>query len=255
MIALATDDELVGRAVGSSVLCGVSSRARAALFERAPRRMIEPGRLVHSDGDRRPHVHLVLSGLVRMSVGAADGRRMTVRYCRSGSLIGVASVFAPDFRLPVTIEAVTGSALLDVSPSTLRELVGSDASVARAMLAETGSRVQAYVEEIARASFATVPERLARHLLDLSTMHDDQLIVRATQEELAAAVGTVREVAARALRNLRDRGFVRTERNRVLVTDPDGLADIAIGVERTGESAAVGLRSRTRPTRRTTMHP
>ncbi len=212
------------QALERSALRDVSSSACAALLSDAVRHVIEAGDAVHFDGETRPHLHLVVRGLVRMSVRADDGRTMTVRYCRSGSLIGVASVFAVDFRLPVAIEAVTRSVLLDLQPARLQSLVERDATVSRAMLAEEGARVQAYVEEIARVSFATVLERLARHLLDMSSTDDDgELVVRATQEELAAAVGTVREVVARGLRRLRDRGLIRTERNRVTVIDSDGL--------------------------------
>jgi CRP/FNR family transcriptional regulator len=46
-----------------------------------------------------------------------------------------------------------------------------------------------------------------------------------SQQELADAVGTVREVVARALRELRDAGLVETTRGGVLVVDPAGLHD------------------------------
>lgn len=220
----------VGDAINASALRLVSPRSLTALVSDGARRPFEPGAVVELDGEMRPHAYLVVKGLVRMSVRADDGRTMTVRYCRTGSLIGVASVFADDFRLPVTIEAVTRAELLSLRPDLLRDLAAGDATVSRALLAETGARVQAYVEEITRSSFATIPERVARHLIDLAS--DDGtgvLVVEMSQEALAAAVGTVREVAARALRELRDRGLLLTERSRVVVLDPEGLVALSSG--------------------------
>lgn len=221
----------VSTAIEGSVLRAVSQRSLGALVSDGSRRSFEVGEVVELEGEVRPHVHLVLTGLVRMSVRAVDGRTMTVRYCRTGSLIGVASVFADGFRLPVAIEAVTPTALLSMRPRLLRDLTASDATVSEALLAETSARVQAYVEEIARSSFSSIPERVARHLIDLAA--DDgtgALVAEVSQEALAAAVGTVREVAARALRGLRDQGLVSTERSRVVILDPERLV-AASGVE------------------------
>ncbi len=187
-------------------------------------RRVEAGTVLQVEGETRRHVHLVVSGLIRMVVRAPDGRSITVRYCRAGSLIGVASLFAPRFTLPVSIEALTSVELLDLRPDAVVELAATDPTVSRALLIEVSERVQAFVEEIPLASFASVRQRVARHLLDLSVAQaDGTLVAEVSQEELAAAVGTVREVAARAVRNLRDRQLLRTERGRITLIDPSGL--------------------------------
>lgn len=220
----AGDEGVVQDAIRASNLRDIASRARERLLRDATRRGVEPGAIVHVEGESRRHVHLVLAGVIRMFVSAVDGRSITVRYCRPGSLIGIASLFAPGWTLPVSIEALTPVELLDLHPDTVVDLSEREPSVTRALLTETSERVQAFVEEIPRASFATVPQRVARHLLDLAaTERDGSLVARISQEELAAAVGTVREVAARALRGLRDAELVRTERNRIVLVDVPGL--------------------------------
>ncbi len=159
-----------------------------------------------------------------MVIRAPDGRSITVRYCRSGSLIGIASLFAPRFTLPVSIEAVTDVDLYDVPPGTVLDLAANDATMTDALLTETSERVQAFVEEISRATFATVTQRVARHLLDLAVVDQSGLpVAKVTKEDLAAAVGSVREVAARSLRELRDSRVVRTERSRITLIDTDAL--------------------------------
>ena len=71
--------------------------------------------------------------------------------------------------------------------------------------------------------------RIARHLLDLaaSTQRGTQLEARISQQELADAVGTVREVVTRTLAAFKAGGLVQTERDRVRITDPQGLAAVA----------------------------
>lgn len=220
----------MGAAFERSNLRDVSARARERLLADATRRRVPPGAVVHAEGETREHVHLVIVGVIRMFVGAEDGRSITVRYCRAGSLIGIASLFGPTFTLPVSIEALTAAEMLDLHPATVTDLARSDATVPRALLAETSERVQSFLEEIPWASFATVPQRVSRHLLDMAaTDADGTLVATVSQEELASAAGTVREVAARAVRQLRDAGLVRTARNRITVVDAEALLTAATG--------------------------
>jgi DNA-binding IscR family transcriptional regulator len=70
-----------------------------------------------------------------------------------------------------------------------------------------------------------VRQRVARHLLDVASTHQQgaALVAPLRQQELADATGTVREVVARVLRDLRDAGLVETTRAGVRILDPIGL--------------------------------
>jgi CRP/FNR family transcriptional regulator len=72
-------------------------------------------------------------------------------------------------------------------------------------------------------------QRVARHLLDLAAQRepgrDDgtEIVVAVSQRELADAAGTVREVVVRVLRDLRQEGAIRTERDRIVILEPARL--------------------------------
>jgi CRP/FNR family transcriptional regulator len=91
----------------------------------------------------------------------------------------------------------------------------------RALLKETSARVAEYISEIEASSFATIRQRLARHLLDLAAEQQvgTQLVARASQDQLGGAIGTVREVVVRILHDMRREGLVRTKRGRVELLD------------------------------------
>jgi CRP/FNR family cyclic AMP-dependent transcriptional regulator len=181
--------------------------------------------VLHRQGDSSPHVEVVVSGLVRAYVTAADGRTMTVRYCRPGALIGVVSLFASPFSLPATLQAVTDTDLLALRASLVRTAADRDARVARALLDELSERVLSFIAEIPSA-FATVRQRVARHLLDLASesQRGSELRVAIGQQELADSVGTAREVVVRALRELRTEGLLRTGRDGIVLLDAERLA-------------------------------
>jgi CRP/FNR family cyclic AMP-dependent transcriptional regulator len=191
---------------------------------------VPAGSVLHGQGSTTPHVEIVVSGLVRVYVTVPDGRTMSVRYCRRGALIGVVSLFASPFSLPVTDQALTDADLLALRASVVRRAAERDVRVARALLDELSERVLAFIAEIPSA-FATVRQRVARHLLDLAseTQRGSELRAAIGQQELADAVGTVREVVVRALRELREEGVLRTGRGGIVILDPEMLAAEAYG--------------------------
>jgi CRP/FNR family cyclic AMP-dependent transcriptional regulator len=127
-----------------------------------------------------------------------------------------------------------------MSPTVARRAAEGDVRIARAFLGELSERVQSFIYEISGSAFTTLRRRVARHLLDLASERGtelsvdpksaQELIVRVSQQELADAVGTVREVVVRALRELRQAGIVRTERDRIC-HHRSGPIDSRAGVE------------------------
>jgi CRP/FNR family transcriptional regulator, cyclic AMP receptor protein len=199
------------------------------LLTDAVRLKIPAGAVTHREGEPAPHLELVISGVVRGFVTAPDGRTMTVRYCRPGALTGAASLFATRFTMPAATQALVDAEILRLSPAVVRRTVARDARVAQAFLSELSERVLSFIYEIPGSSFATVRQRVARHLLDLAAQPRSgrkamaEIVVPVTQQELADAVGTVREVVVRVLRELRRDGVIRTERECIVILDPARL--------------------------------
>jgi CRP-like cAMP-binding protein len=67
--------------------------------------------------------------------------------------------------------------------------------------------------------FLPVQARVARHLIDLASLQDDVLVVTAGHQEIADAIGSVREVVSRALGEMRDEGLITRRGNQTILTD------------------------------------
>jgi CRP/FNR family transcriptional regulator, cyclic AMP receptor protein len=229
-------DDHVRSALASSHLRELPPSATTTLLDRGRRRLVPAGGTLHRAGDGERHVELVVRGLVRVNAMAPDGRTLTVRYCRAGALMGVMSLYVDPFVMPATTEALVETDLLTFDPDVLRRLADRDALVARALLLELSERAATFASEIGGSAFSTVRQRVARHLLDLATPHDPgpQLVAVITQDGLAGAVGTAREVVVRTLRELRRDRLVETRRGGITVLEPERLlveayADAASG--------------------------
>jgi CRP/FNR family transcriptional regulator len=220
-------DDQARAAIAASSLGSLPQEVIAELTAGAKRLRVPARTTVHHEGADPPHLELVLAGLVRVQVAAADGRTMTVRYARPGDLMGVATLYAPIAR-PFGIQALADSELLAFRPAVVRGWADRDPRVARALLTETSQRVMSFVSEFSGHAFANVRQRIARHLLDLASddQRPDVFMAPISQQELADGVGTVREVVVRVLRELREVGVVQTGRDGIVILDPERLARI-----------------------------
>jgi CRP/FNR family cyclic AMP-dependent transcriptional regulator len=222
-------DADVRAAVAKSHLRALAPDVLEGLMAGAVRTRIPAGSVTHREGEQAAHLELVISGLVRVFVTAPDGRTMTVRYCRPGALIGVASLFAAGFALPAAIQPLVDAEVLRMSPTMARRMAERDVRVALVFLAEQSERALNFLHELPGSAFATVRQRVSRHLLDLAVQRElgrnrgTEIVVAVSQQELADAVGTVREVVVRVLRQLRQEGVVRTERDQIVILHPARL--------------------------------
>jgi CRP/FNR family transcriptional regulator len=93
------------------------------------------------------------------------------------------------------------------------------------MAQEVTRRLYDTLEALAGNTFGSLRQRVARHLLDLaaSRRQGKDLVVKATQQELADAVGSVRPVIARIMRDFRTEGIITTSSDGVIILKPTEL--------------------------------
>jgi CRP/FNR family transcriptional regulator, cyclic AMP receptor protein len=168
---------------------------------------------------------LVLDGLLRVYMHSADGRQVTVRYARAGELLGVPALVGGP--APVFVQAVVSGNVFWFDADRVKRAARGDASIAWAFAEESVHRLYDVLEELAGNTFASVRQRVVRHLLDLAASRstsDGRLTAFVSQQDLANNVGSVREVVARVLAELRAERLVRTSPGQVEILDPVGMS-------------------------------
>jgi CRP/FNR family transcriptional regulator len=175
------------------------------------------GCIIRDPGDiSRPGV--VVEGLVRAFVAAADGREATVIYARAGDVIGIDAPLRQGSLLG--LQALESTTIEYFDASRLELQLENEVALAR-FVADCLAHAVVRLSNAMRAiAFGRVRQRLASHLLVLAVREPDgRLVVRMTQQGLADAVGSVRDVVARNLVELSSKGIVTTARGRVFIGD------------------------------------
>jgi CRP/FNR family transcriptional regulator len=212
----------IDTALAKSILAALPSAVRATLTHDAIPVDLPAGSTLYYEADE-PRCGLVIAGLIRMYMTAPDGRQITVRYARTGDLVGVAAIVGGP--APVNAQTLTDTALLMLNARTLQLSGQTEPMVGWLLAQEATRRLYAVLEVLAGNTFGSLRQRLARHLLDLaaSNQHGRGLIAQVTQQELADAIGSVRPVVARIIRDLRTEGLISTSSDGIVVLKPDEL--------------------------------
>ena len=181
---------------------------------------ISAGAIVYTEADAEVF-GVVVRGLLRVYMHTSDGRQVTVRYARPGGLLGAPALVGGP--APVFVQAVPDSGLFLLDVTRVKRAARADVAVAWAFAEESTQRLYEVLEELAGNTFATVRQRVVRHLLDLAASRptsDGRHVALVNQQDLANSVGSVREVVARVLHELRAASLVRTAPGRVEILDP-----------------------------------
>jgi CRP/FNR family transcriptional regulator, cyclic AMP receptor protein len=216
-------DQDVHDALGRSFLADLPLGLTGRLCAEGERADYPAGTTVYRAGSE-PKAALVVQGLMRVYLSSPGGRQVTVRYARPGDVLGIAVLVGGP--ASTGVQAVEPSSVFRISARVLIEEARRDPRVSWAIAEELSRRLYDALEQTAVNAFGSVRQRVAAHLLDLASSRQrphGRLVAQVSQQELADAAGSVREVVARALRDLRAAGIVATTADSVVILDPARL--------------------------------
>jgi len=197
---------------------GLPAPALADLAARASLRSYARRELVVLEGEEAQAVYFVMSGQVRVYKTSAEGREQVLDRLGPGDSFNLVPVLdgGPN---PASVEAVNAVTLCSIAANDWKEALRRCPPLAEAVLADLAARLRSFAELVGDLSFRTVRARLARYLLRQASQPGRRL----TQAEMAAELGTVRDVVGRLIAQLQDDGVIAVERHRILIKDRAAL--------------------------------
>jgi CRP/FNR family transcriptional regulator, cyclic AMP receptor protein len=213
-------DREVDDALARSFLAQLPAELVGTLRAEGERADFPSGTTVYRAGSD-PQAAVVVRGLIRVFLSSPGGRQVTVRYARSGDVLGIAVLVGGP--AGTSVQTLEPSSVFRISTRTLMAAARRDPRVSCALAEELNRRLYAVLEQTAVNAFGSVRQRVATHLLDLASDRQrprGRLVAQVSQQDLADAAGSVREVVARALRDLRVAGIVATAADQIVILDP-----------------------------------
>lgn len=178
------------------------------------------GELIILEGEPCRGLFLVQSGRVRIYKTSLEGREQVLNLAGPGDSFNEVPNFdgGPN---PASAEALAASCVLQLRPDLVMRMVERYPSVAAAMLHGLARRLRHLSTVVEDLSFKHVTSRLAKVLLEYAAEpaagHEAGLKQRLTQTEMAAMIGTAREMVGRSLKSLEAQGALRVEHHRIII--------------------------------------
>jgi CRP-like cAMP-binding protein len=188
-------------------------------------RRFEPGEVVFKEGDQGSTCYIVRSGRARAIREHPDGRSITLAHFGPGDIFGEMAMLDGE-RRSATVETTEGTEAIAILSTDMHRLLREYPDISVKLIASLGQRLRDTNERLARQSFQTVQSRVAAALSQLvaaAGQGEGDVVITATQAELAQLAGSSRESASRFLAVLERAGIITQGRGRLTVHDQTAL--------------------------------
>jgi len=210
------------------IFSGLAESEMGFLSQHTVRRHLSAGEIVFGEGDACAGLYVIESGHVRIFKSSSGGREHVLSIEGPGSSVAELPVFDGG-AYPASGVAIDTVTVLFVSKKDFHSLCLAHPEVALKVLRVVGARLRRLVGIIEELSFTTVRHRLASFLL--RTAHKEgkrtpegvQIELTISNQELAAQIGTVRELVSRNLSRLQAEGMIKIDGRNVIVSDLNAL--------------------------------
>ena len=212
----------------TSLFSGFSESELAFLLERISARKFSPGQIVFSEGEPCAGLFVVESGSIRIFKSSSGGREQVLSIEGPGGSVAELPVFDGG-NYPASAITIEDTVLLFVSKQDFHALCLAHPEVALKVLRVVGARLRKLVGIIEELSFTTVRHRLSAYLLRLAQKEGKavaqgvEITLPSNNQELAAQIGTVRELVSRNLSRLQAEGILKIDGRILVIRDRKAL--------------------------------
>jgi CRP/FNR family transcriptional regulator len=196
-------------------------------------RSLGSGEALFEEGEPCRGLLIVAEGRVEIRQISLRGREQVFHMEGPGAALGEGPLFDGGGYIASAV-ALAPTRVLFLTRAEVLHLCQRRPAVALAILRTLARRVRHFAGIVSDLAFRPVTERLARYL-DTTIVEPMErgtsIELTLTQAQLAARLGTVRELVARAFAQLQESGVISRDRTRVTIRDPARLAALARGDE------------------------
>ncbi len=225
---------IVAALSGAEVFSTLSDEERGAIAEHAVARTLGSRRVVFWQGDPCTHLHVVVEGAVKLTVGA-EQRQNVLDFVGPGGVFGEEAVFSGDDH-QTTASTLARTVLIAIEAAPFSRLAQHAPRAAWAMLNGLSRRVTRLARQMERLTSLSAEQRLAAYLLSGAHAvadrngrgrgNGDDAAVGPSRRDLASHLAVTPETLSRTIATFRGRNWIEAGRRGISVTDEAALAGL-----------------------------
>ena len=213
------EDKIAHIISNARIFGSLNSEDVKTLAKMGEKRQWRKGSQIISEGDEGDAIYLVLSGKVKVVLYGEEGREIVLSIMKEGDIFGEMALFDGEPR-SANVEAIEDAECFVIRGDNLLKYIKNHPAVALNFLSHLSRRLREADRKIGGLALLDVCGRIAHTLLGIANaengMQDKGVVTieRLTHEEIAAMIGSSREVVSRALKKMAQEGYVKIEKER-----------------------------------------
>jgi len=199
-----------------------------ALADRAIEVKLGRGEILFMEGEDALGLYCIVEGSVRAFRESLEGREQVIHVEAAGATIAEVPCF-DEGTYPSTVAGDEDSVLLFIDKRDVRRLCLEHPQIALAAMRLLALRLRKCAALVEDLSLHEVDQRLAKFLATEARSRGTRTIAGVvlemplTNQQVAARIGSVREVVSRALARLQKNGLISIEGRQITIPDEDAL--------------------------------
>lgn len=211
------------------VFSALSKEKKDLVIQEAISKRFSRGELITIDGDIWPYMFLITKGRINALKSSMEGRSLVVTTFNSGDIFWGLAFFYESMPMPVSLEVTENTSILLWSAERLIPILKSEGAASWELSRLMVYKMMRASEILEEMTFQPVAGRLAKLLMETVRNQEQGPVTRSlTLDEMAARIGSTREMVCRFLHRFADDGIIDITRTEFRVMDSKRLAKVAI---------------------------
>lgn len=212
----------------NDILNKIPKEKQATFMQSAISKKYKKGQILSFYGDLWPYLFVISSGSIQAVKESVAGRSLVVTTFFPGDIFWGLAFFYENMPMPVTLEASQNTETFLWSRESVLDILKQSGEfsweLTRLMITKM-TRASEILEEM---TFQPVGSRLAKFLLESHEGNQSEIITRSlTLDEIAARIGSTREMVCRFLHRFANDGVLEITRTEFRITNPEELKIIS----------------------------
>ena len=203
------------------LLSKLTLECRQRLSRLLIRRDITAGQNLILEGTKTDACYFIISGTFRVLRMNQDGKIQVLSRLSAGEPVNIISLLMPERVNRASVEALTPASVYSLTEKDFDTLLASCPEFSVALLRHFALRLSHMTDLATELSLLSVRSRLARFLINQAD--EPESACDWTQDEIAAHIGTVRDVVGRTLRDFETQGLISRDHHIITLLDRSGL--------------------------------
>ena len=185
-----------------------------AIADSVVKRRFRRGEIIVEHGRKSNALFILLNGRARVLTSDSRGREVILAVLQPGDYVGEMSLIDNQPH-SATVRAEVQTDMLILGRAEFARCLPENSSLAYAVMRGLVQRLRKADQQIESLALLDVYGRVARTLLEMSEVINEQRIIRnkVSRQDMAKIVGASREMVSRVMKDLEERGVIETQEN------------------------------------------